>query len=555
MANRNITTESIPRFWFMVLIIFLLSHPGSAWAKDAATSFLIKHVKLLEGPSGSEYKVVNVLVLDRQLDIVSTDQIPADGIDQVIDAQHGYLLGNLTLDAPPSFVIVDRDPRENFEVLINSRQYVKLAVQDGVIVKNTLILPLEDEAPEEKPGSGWLAYTPPPFALPISYRDEKKWNRFETRYVSGLFNGALAIDRQRWLTQDSASEQQVGTLSEFDGGEIRALRFGLVGTLNFDNPWVYVIAGATNGFTRGFDTTETDDFTWFDYRLDIPLSLNTTLSIGKQKEPISMERLTGMVFLPWQERSAASDAMMPSRNHGIVLNGVALDGWMTWAAGVFNNWIDSDESFSETADQVISRLTWVPAVSADESNLVHLGIGFRYTNAQQGIRYRTEPEFDQSPDFVDTGLLEAEAALTSNLEISWRKGPFWLASEYLRSDLDAPVSDNPSFDGYHVSASWALSGEMRTYNKRSGLFNPLPVSRSVNQGGWGAWEIAARWSTLDLDDGNVQGGDMDIASLGLNWWLTRVAQFSLNYRYVTLDRFGVEGHSSGLTARILLILD
>ena len=121
--------------------------------------------------------------------------------------------------------------------------------------------------------------------------------------------------------------------------------------------------------------------------------------------------------------------------------------------------------------------------------------------------------------------------------------------------MDSPEFGDPSFDGYHLSASWAITGEMRSYRKRSGVFNPLPVARSVNQGGWGAWELAARYSNLDLSDGLVDGGDMDIISVGLNWWLTQVAQFSVNYRHITLDQGGIEGDSSGITSRIVLILD
>ena len=48
---------------------------------------------------------------------------------------------------------------------------------------------------------------------------------------------------------------------------------------------------------------------------------------------------------------------------------------------------------------------------------------------------------------------------------------------------------------------------------------------------------------------------MDVLSLGINWWLTRRAQFSVNYRDISLDRSGIQGDSSGLNARLLLMLD
>ena len=142
-----------------------------------------------------------------------------------------------------------------------------------------------------------------------------------------------------------------------------------------------------------------------------------------------------------------------------------------------------------------------------------------------------------------------------NLEAYWRKGPYLVGFEYLGTDVDSAASGDPFFHGYHLSGSWAVTGEMRTYRKRSGLFNALPVSRPVNQGGWGALEAAFRYSRLDLTDGTVEGGEMDIYSLGLNWWLTRRAQFSVDYRDISLDRFGSDGDSSGFNARLMLILD
>ena len=142
----------------------------------------------------------------------------------------------------------------------------------------------------------------------------------------------------------------------------------------------------------------------------------------------------------------------------------------------------------------------------------------------------------------------ANGALTYNLEATWRKGPFWLAYEYIHSDVDSTDSGELSFDGQHFTASWALTGEMRPYRKRGGVLGPLPVAKSVRKGGWGAWEAALRYSTLDLTDGPIDGGQLGIYTLGLNWWLTSYSLLSLDYRHITLDRFGEEGTSNALTA-------
>ncbi len=268
-----------------------------------------------------------------------------------------------------------------------------------------------------------------------------------------------------------------------------------------------------------------------------------------------MERLTPLAFWPWQERAAVADALLPNRNLGLILSGSIPSRWVTWAAGAFNNWIDSDESFSDTSTQFVGRATWVPAVSADESNLFHLGFGIRRSDTKQSLRASTEPEFDQAPVFVDTGSFSADDATTYSLEAYWRKGQVFVGFEYLGTAFESASAGDPFLDGYHLSASWAVTGEMRAYRKRTGTFDPLPVARPVNQGGFGAVETALRYSRVDLSDGSLDGGEMDIVSLGVNWWLTRWSQFGVNYRYVSLDRFDTDGRSSGVNLRLLLMLD
>ena len=107
-----------------------------------------------------------------------------------------------------------------------------------------------------------------------------------------------------------------------------------------------------------------------------------------------MHRLMGLAYLPMQERSAFMDALLPARNHGVVLSGATASDNVSWAVGAFNNWIDSGVSFSDTSNQVVGRTTWAPARFQDERNLLHLGFGLRYSDARRSFRIRSEPEFD-----------------------------------------------------------------------------------------------------------------------------------------------------------------
>ena len=541
---------------------------GLAQAQEAEepNDILIRNATLLDPGSKVPDRMVSLLIRDGMLKIITEDRISGEVVDDVVNANAGFIIGNLEIGAPPNFMILIADPRENFEILLDTKRYASFAMHDGRVVKNVLVQVIEEEeeaGPEERTRStGWLAYTPPPMAVPLNYADTSKWNRFETKYVSGLFTAGLFLDRMNWLSQDAINENRFGNLSAFEGGEIRGFRFGLIGTLNmFERPWVYTIFGATNAFDKGFDEETVDDITLFDWRIDVPFVADTVLSVGKQKEPISGERVQSMLFNHMQERSAASDAMLPSRNVGIVWSGSRPQKYMTWAAGVFNDWIDADQDLDKSATQYAGRVTWAPLRTVDDSSLLHVGFGYRYSDAKEGFRYTTEPEFNQAPIYVDTGfgtetgVLPADRMQTWNAELSWRRGPFWIASEYTRSDVDNGILGNPRFGGFWVAGSWVLTGEMRPYNKKSGTFGGVPISQSVYQDGKGAWEISARWSTVDLSDGLVEGGEMDVASLGLNWWLSPIFSVNANYRYIWNTQLGIEDTSSGFNTRVILMLE
>src|SRR5262249_32415273 len=53
--------------------------------------------------------------------------------------------------------------------------------------------------------------------------------------------------------------------------------------------------------------------------------------------------------------------------------------------------------------------------------------------------------------------------------------------------------------------------------------------------GWGAWEVAARYSYLNLNDGPVRGGVMGGTTLGLNWYLN--SNLKVQFEYLTNSRY------------------
>ena len=526
---------------------------------------VIHNVTFVDSTGDKKPTVASLVIKNKLFDLVTVDDIEVNTTDIIFDAQNGFLLGSLEPGEIANFLILSKDPHTDIEALLDTKKHILLAIREGVVIRNNLkkqsnISALAAQKKSKPKRAGWLAYTPPPVVIPSNYKDAD-WINFKNDYFTAALIGALAMDRQAWQSQDEDSLIQVGDLSSYDGGEIRGLRFGLAGIIKFDKPWVYMISGATNAFDKGFDTNTTDNVSFFDWRLDIPSFWNTTLSVGKQKEPMSMERSIGMIFLPMQERSVVSDALMPSRNVGVVLSGGALDKKLTWAGGVFNDWLDNDNSFSENATQYVGRTTWLPYLSEDESEIFHLGVALRYSDAKEGVRFASEPEFNQSPTFIDSGEIDADNTLTYNLEASWRKGPLWVLGEYTKTKVDADYLDDPELSGYHISAALSLTGEMREYNHKSGVFSPMSVSRSVYQNGWGAWEISTRYSVFNGKDGQLDAGSTDIYSIGASWWLSSKFNVNFNYRWINLDRCSfledkcdLQGRSSGFNSRIVLLL-
>jgi len=95
---------------------------------------------------------------------------------------------------------------------------------------------------------------------------------------------------------------------------------------------------------------------------------------------------------------------------------------------------------------------------------------------------------------------------------------------------------------------------MRGYKDNRGVFSGLPVAQSVLQGGKGATELALRYSSIDLTDGLIAGGEMDIATLQFNWWLTTSLAVSLNYRRSWTDVRDFDGEMDAFVARVMLVL-
>jgi len=366
--------------------------------------------------------------------------------------------------------------------------------------------------------------------------DPGPWNRFGTRWVTFQPTGAIALDFVRY-TQDDTSIVQVGDLTVFEVPEVRAIRAGVLGTLNFEKPWLFYIAGAYRGFGRGFDREKDSAWGLFDLSLTIPIPKLGRVTLGKAKEPFSMERIMGGGVQPGIERAMGTDALTAARNAGIQFKNSFANDRMTWASGVFNDWLFNEERLESASTQVIGRLTGLPMDQPGGAGLLHLGLAGRYSNVKPGVlRFENSPEVFSSPLFVDTEEFSAEGMTHINLEAYYQKGPFWLGTEQIYTFVRSPENGDPLFRSVFAQATWVLNGASRPYRRQAGIFGALRPRKTVTDRGAGLFEVGARYSMVDLEDGEIRGGEMSRLNGIANWYLTGGVLASFNYGLVRLDR-------------------
>lgn len=327
--------------------------------------------------------------------------------------------------------------------------------------------------------------------------------------------GRLLFD-SAWYQQD---DTQLG-----DGTAFRAARLFLAGTLFRD--W---------HFKGQYDFADNDlsaKDVFISYTGLNLFSLPLSLKVGQYKPPFSMEQLTSLRFITFMERGL-SDAFVPGRIMG-------LSGWThgeNWGAGagVFGSTFGGDaDDEGDEGWSGIARATVAPIKS--EGRLVHLGGSVRYNNPNdEGVRFRAKPESNITDErLVDTGVIsDVDRTLAFGAELAGLWGPMSIQSQWVHTQVNrSDGNGDANFQGGYVFGSYFLTGESRNYDHKLGAFGRITPLQRFGGGGWGAWELIARFSWIDLNDDDLAafaGGREDNITLGLNWYPNSYTRFMANY--------------------------
>ena len=205
------------------------------------------------------------------------------------------------------------------------------------------------------------------------------------------------------------------------------------------------------------------------------------------------------------------------------------------------------------------------------------------TTALNSITLSDPPELTVDSNGVrlaNTGALPTRHVAQWGLEAAGNWGNVYAQAGYYGIEVErAPVAfkvfsssstsatqivqpSNNSLSAWYVQASWFLTGEQKPYNVATGAFTAPKVLHPLDfsdDSGWGALELAGRFSDLNLNShtldtsnvvtawtgastrtftffNTVRGGDQRILTAELNWYPNNFVKFGLAYQYIQVDR-------------------
>lgn len=301
-----------------------------------------------------------------------------------------------------------------------------------------------------------------------------------------------------------------------------------------------------------------------------------SLNVGKQKVPISLERLQGDNDFTFLER-AYPTYLASNRDVGIMLHGeFARQGYDTEYSGPldFKNFISyqigvfngvGDNGFSNHTDtddnkEFIGRIWAHPFQHSGITILDKLGVGVSGSWGQpHNEKLNNLPSPNGQNTIVDYSKLgDGTTSLTADgdhyrvfPQVYWYYGPYGLLAEYAVSSQEL-LGTNAIGQSDHlqqvntawqVQVSYVVTGEDNTFQsvKPREDFNPM-------KGKWGALQLATRWTELDIDDDTFVFLDPAKSvnkattwTVGANWFLNRYTRIMANYEQTYFDGGAAEG--------------
>lgn len=517
------------------------------------------------------------VVILSALAVATAPAFAEDGFLASQDAKLREIEARLAESGEPTPRLFDEDEDEDLPSVIPVENIFTL---DGTSERNDKVLSIEErlqllEDKVNKPSEPMKPELP----------------RKET-YPTVKITGFLQLDTS-FNSQSPLNEATVGNAQ--DGTGFRRARLAVFGKAAENTGYQLEVDFATAGRPSFFDNyVEQGQLPWLG-----------TVRAGQYLQPFSVDAMSGFRNLPFLERSLPFLAFVPFRRVGIMAYSSTEDQMTNWAysvfrTGGFNNAPLGDDQFAVDIGNVggysfSTRITQLLMYEEGDDCLWHVGGGYDYSqlgannavgsgtpgnagSPQPFYQSQVLPEFGPlgypqnstsfgnasnftPPFFVTSGRYQANNFNLFGLETLYQNGPLSFQSEYMATLVDS-VAGQVFYHGAYAEVMYRLTGEHRPYDKRLGaLKNVIPFKEFLsfngeNKGivGWGAWEVAARLSYVELRnpsslDGHYYNsvtnkfdttaktgnGTLTDTTLGFTWFVTAHSKFQFNWIHAFLN--------------------
>ena len=268
------------------------------------------------------------------------------------------------------------------------------------------------------------------------------------------------------------------------------------------------------------------------------------LLIGNQKRPYGLDHLNSSRFNVFIERPFVVEAVnQDARRLGITAYGLSEEKDWNWRYGVYNmkDWAQDGEYVGdrlqpEFAGRIANTAIW----EDDGRKYAHWAVSGTLAfpdgdpaggGAANEARFRTRPEARSQSRWIDTGRIAgADNYQLLGLEGVWNDGPTQIVAEHMTTWMSRDGGEDLMFNGGYIQAAHFLTGEYMPWSRKSGtLGRQKPGTNFAPGAGWGAWQVAARYSFADFSDKDIAGGFGESITLALNWYWNANGSLQFNY--------------------------
>jgi len=316
------------------------------------------------------------------------------------------------------------------------------------------------------------------------------------------------------------------------GANIRSLETSFVGGIGKDLSFTVVLS-----YESGPVTINDAFFTYAGFK-------NTELSLGQIISPFCLENANSGKWIPFLERSLPVIALRPCLGLGAKFtNWGEHYGINIASATVPHNQNRDTALIKHRSDKLTNtiRAHYVPI--NDGGKVLQFGVSGVYANNNptyrdgspnnDGRRFATRPEIKarNTPNTVDSGnRLYVKYYTESAFELSGQNGPLVMGIEYLQANISRQNEPGLCFNGWHTQLSYVLTGETRIYKVKTGTYGQIIPKKP-----YGAFEVAARYSMVNLNDEDIHGGKENNVTLALSWIVNENLLFLANYINASID--------------------